>query len=38
MTRRKQHNVVKTRGELYAWEKPAGYLITGQAATGVKGA
>jgi hypothetical protein len=31
-------DVVKTRGEWYLWEKPAGDLITGQAATGVKGA
>jgi hypothetical protein len=29
-------NVVKTRGTRYRWEKSAGYLITGQAATGVK--
>jgi hypothetical protein len=30
-------DVVKTRGEWNLWEKPAGVLITGQAATGVKG-
>jgi hypothetical protein len=31
-------SVVKTRGEIIFWEKPAGQLITGQVATGVKGA
>jgi hypothetical protein len=30
--------VVKTRGEWNLWEKPVGALMTGQAATGVKGA
>jgi hypothetical protein len=31
-------DVVKTRGDWILWEKPAGVLITRQAATGVKGA
>jgi arabinogalactan endo-1,4-beta-galactosidase len=35
MTRRKADIVVKTRGVYPFWDKPAGDLTTGQAATGV---
>jgi hypothetical protein len=38
MTRRKDTDVVKTRGVNLFWDKSVGCLMTGQTATGVKGA
>ena len=38
MTRRKDMDVVKTRGVNLFWDKSVGCLVTGQTATGVKGA
>jgi hypothetical protein len=38
MTRRKELDVVKTRGVNLLWDKSVGCLMTGQTATGVKGA
>jgi hypothetical protein len=38
MTRRKESDVVKTRGAKLLWDKSVGCLMTGQTATGVKGA
>jgi hypothetical protein len=38
MTRRKETDVVKTRGAIHFWDKSVGCLMTGQTATGVKGA
>ena len=38
MTRRKDSDVVKTRGVNLFWDKSVGCLVTGQTATGVKGA
>jgi hypothetical protein len=35
LKRRKPQIVVKTRGFSISWDKPAGYLATGQAAAGV---
>jgi hypothetical protein len=36
MTRRKEPDVVKTRGANLFWDKSVGCLMTGQTATGVK--
>jgi hypothetical protein len=38
MTRRKDIDVVKTRGVNLFWDESVGCLVTGQTATGVKGA
>ncbi len=37
VTRRKDSDDAKTRGEGMPWEQPGGSLLTGQVASGVKG-